>query len=71
MNKDINEKEKPDQLNILERMIDEEIRQINSEIMCQQTRKSTLESVKNDIESVRQRFSPDYQKLFQERGTPK
>ena len=50
------EKTKPDELDILERMIDEEIRQRNAEILRQQSSITTLQSVKNDIKTVRQRF---------------
>ena len=64
-------KETPTELDVLENMIDEQIRQINYEIMRQQARKTGLESVKNDIESVRQRFSPSYQSIFTGGATPK
>ena len=62
-----NANEKPTELDVLERMIDEEIRQINAEIMHQQSRKSALESVQNNIEAVRQRFHP----VKPEEATPK
>ena len=65
----MSEKKEPDQLDVLESMIDEEIRQRNSEIMRQQASISALQSVKKDIESVRQRFDPSYQTIFG--GTPK
>lgn len=53
-----NANEKPTELDILERMIDEEIRQISGEISRKQAKICALESVKNNIESVRQRFHP-------------
>lgn len=53
-----NTKETPTELDVLERMIDEEIRQINGEISRKQAKIYALESVKNNIESVRQRFHP-------------
>lgn len=65
----MSEKKEPDQLDMLESMIDEEIRQRNSEIMRQQASITALQSVKKDIESVRQRFDPSYQTIFG--GTPK
>ena len=65
----MSEKKEPDQLDVLESMIDEEIRQRNSEIMRQQASITALQSVKKDIETVRQRFDPSYQTIFG--GTPK
>ena len=65
----MSEKKEPDQLDVLESMIDEEIRQINSDINRKQAQIAALESVKNNIETVRQRFDPSYQTLFG--GTPK
>ena len=65
----MSEKKEPDQLDVLESMIDEEIRQINSDINRKQAQIAALESVKNNLETVRQRFDPSYQTLFG--GTPK
>ena len=53
-----NTKETPTELDVLEQMIDEEIRQISGEISRKQAKICALESVKNNIESVRQRFHP-------------
>lgn len=65
----MSEKKEPDQLDVLESMINEEIRQINSDINRKQAQIAALESVKDNIETVRQRFDPSYQTLFG--GTPK
>ena len=65
----MSEKKEPDQLDVLESMIDEEIRQINSDINRKQAQIAALEWCKNNIEAVRQRFDPSYQTLFG--GTPK
>lgn len=65
----MSEKKEPEQLDVLESMIDEEIRQINSDINRKQAQISALEWVRDNIGSVRQRFDPSYQTLFG--GTPK
>lgn len=65
----MSEKKEPDQLDVLESMINEEIRQLNADISRKQAQIAALESVKNNIETVRQRFDPSYQTLFG--GTPK
>lgn len=65
----MSEKKEPEQLDVLTNMINEKIRQINSDINRKQAQIAALEGVKNDIEAVRQRFDPSYQTLFG--GTPK
>lgn len=65
----MSEKKEPEQLDVLESMIDEEIRQINSDINRKHAQIAALEWVKDNIGSVRQRFDPSYQTLFG--GTPK
>ena len=65
----MSEKKEPDQLDVLESMINEEIRQLNADISRKQAQIAALESVKNNIETVRQRFDPSYQTIFG--GTPK
>ena len=60
----MSEKKEPDQLDMLESMINEEIRQLNADISRKQAQIAALESVKNNIETVRQRFDPSYQTIF-------